>query len=80
MRLLHRYMVILWQELWQCMQLVAFLLITEIRFFKKRKKIEKKIDANIPLDKLGKELKIKGLEVKRAKRRFDHLQRRNIQF
>ena len=32
-----------------------------------KKKIETKIEANIPLDKLGKELKIKGLEVKEQK-------------
>ncbi len=40
------------------------------RFSKKRKKIDKKIDTNIPLDKLGKEVKIKGLEVKEQKRKL----------
>ena len=45
----------------------VLLIYRDTDFLKKEKKIEKKLEANIPTDKLGKELKIKGFEVKEQK-------------
>ena len=68
MRLLHRYIGYFMAGIMAVYAISGVLLIyRDTDFLKKEKKIEKKIDANIPLDKLGKELKIKGLEVKEQK-------------
>lgn len=45
----------------------VLLIYRDTDFLKKEKKINKKIEANIPPDKLGKELKIKGLGIKEQK-------------
>ena len=68
MRLLHRYIGYFMAGIMAVYAISGVLLIyRDTSFLKKEKKIETKIEANIPLDKLGKELKIKGLEVKEQK-------------
>ena len=68
MRLLHRYIGYFMAGTMAVYAISGVLLIyRDTDFLKKEKKIDKKIEANIPNDKLGKELKIKGLEVKEQK-------------
>ena len=68
MRLLHRYIGYFMAGIMAVYAISGVLLIyRDTGFLKKEKKIEKKFEANIPVDKLGKELKIKGLEVKEQK-------------
>ena len=68
MRLLHRYIGFFMAGIMAVYAISGILLIyRDTGFLKKEKKIETKIEANIPLDKLGKELKIKNLEVKEQK-------------
>lgn len=68
MRLLHRYIGYFMAGIMAVYAISGVLLIyRDTDFLKKEKKIEKKLEANIPIDKLGKELKIKGFEVKEQK-------------
>lgn len=68
MRILHRYIGYFMAGIMAVYAISGILLIyRDTDFLKKEKKIEKKIEANIPFDKLGKELKIKWLEVKEQK-------------
>ena len=68
MRLLHRYIGYFMAGIMAVYAISGVLLIyRDTDFLKKEKKIEKKIEANLPIEKLGKELKIKGLEVKEQK-------------
>ena len=68
MRLLHRYIGYFMAGIMAVYAISGVLLIyRDTDFLKKEKKIEKKLEANIPTDKLGKELKIKGFEVKEQK-------------
>ena len=68
MRLLHRYIGYFMAGIMAVYAISGVLLIyRDTDFLKKEKKIDKKIEANIPNDKLEKELKIKGLEVKEQK-------------
>ena len=68
MRLLHRYIGYFMAGIMAVYAISGVLLIyRDTDFLKKEKKIDKKIEVNIPNDKLGKELKIKGLEVKEQK-------------
>ncbi|MEZ7888229.1 MAG: hypothetical protein QMB79_01270, partial [Cloacibacterium sp.] len=68
MRLLHRYIGYFMAGIMAVYAISGVLLIyRDTDFLKKEKKIEKKIETNIPTDKLGKELKIKGFEVKEQK-------------
>ena len=64
MRLLHRYIGYFMAGIMAVYAISGVLLIyRDTSFLKKEKKIETKIEANIPLDKLGKELKIKGIDL-----------------
>lgn len=68
MRLLHRYIGYFMAGIMAVYAISGVLLIyRDTDFLKKEKKINKKIEANIPPDKLGKELKIKGLGIKEQK-------------
>lgn len=68
MRLLHRYLGYFMAGIMAVYAISGVLLIyRDTDFLKQEKKFNKKIEANIPNDKLGKELKIKGLEVKEQK-------------
>ena len=68
MRLLHRYLGYFMAGIMAVYAISGVLLIyRDTDFLKQEKKYDKKIEANIPNDKLGKELKIKGLEVKEQK-------------
>ena len=68
MRLLHRYIGYFMAGIMAVYAISGVLLIyRDTDFLKKEKKIEKKIEARLPFEKLGKELKIKGLEVKEQK-------------
>ena len=68
MRILHRYIGYFMAGIMAVYAISGVLLIyRDTDFLKKEKKINKKIEANIPVDQLGKELKIKGLEVKEQK-------------
>lgn len=68
MRLLHRYIGYFMAGIMAVYAISGVLLIyRDTSFLKKEKKIDKKIEAHIPVDKLGKELKIKGFEVKEQK-------------
>lgn len=68
MRLLHRYIGYFMAGIMAVYAISGVLLIyRDTDFLKKEKKIEKKLEPNIATDKLGKELKIKGLEIKEQK-------------
>ena len=68
MRLLHRYIGYFMAGIMAVYAISGVLLIyRDTGFLKKEKKFDKVIEANIPKDKLGKELKIKGLEVTEQK-------------
>lgn len=64
MRMLHRYIGFFMAGVMAVYAVSGVLLIyRDTDFLKKEKKIDKIIEARIPLDQLGKELKIKGFEV-----------------
>jgi len=68
MRILHRYIGYFMAGIMAVYAISGILLIfRDTDFLKKEKKINKKIEINIPPEKLGKELKIKGFEVKEQK-------------
>ncbi len=68
MRILHRYIGYFMAGIMAVYAISGVLLIyRDTDFLKKEKKFDKKIEANLPAEKLGKELKIKGLEVKEQK-------------
>ncbi len=68
MRLLHRYIGFFMAGIMAVYAISGVLLIyRDTDFLKKEKKFDKKIEINIPKEKLGKELKIKNLEVKEQK-------------
>ena len=68
MRLLHRYIGYFMAGIMAVYAISGVLLIyRDTDFLKKEKKFDKKIEINIPKEKLGKELKIKNLEVKEQK-------------
>lgn len=68
MRLLHRYIGYFMAGIMAVYAISGVLLIyRDTDFLKKEKKFNKKIEANVSADKLGKKLKIKGLEVKEQK-------------
>lgn len=68
MRLLHRYIGYFMAGIMVVYAISGVLLIyRDTGFLKKEKKFDKKIETNIPKEQLGKELKIKGLEVKEQK-------------
>lgn len=68
MRFLHRYIGFFMAGIMAVYAISGVLLIyRDTDFLKKEKNIKKKIEANIPAEKLGKELKIKGFEVKEQK-------------
>ncbi len=79
MRLLHRYIGYFMAGIMAVYAISGVLLIyRDTDFLKKEKKIEKKLEANIPTDKLGKELKNKRFRSEGTKRKSYHLQRRNL--
>lgn len=68
MRLLHRYIGYFMAGIMAVYAISGVLLIyRDTGFLKKEKKFDKKIETNIHKEQLGKELKIKGLEVKEQK-------------
>lgn len=68
MRILHRYIGYFMAGIMAVYAISGVLLIyRDTDFLKKEKKFDKTIEVQIPADKLGKELKIKGLEVKEQK-------------
>lgn len=67
-RLLHRYIGYFMAGIMAVYAISGVLLIyRDTNFLKKEKKYDHMIATNIPNDKLGKELKIKGLEIKEQK-------------
>lgn len=68
MRILHRYIGYFMAGIMAVYAISGVLLIyRDTDFLKKEKKIDKKIEVHMSADKLGKELKIKGLEIKEQK-------------
>lgn len=68
MRLLHRYIGYFMAGIMAVYAISGVLLIyRDTGFLKKERKFDKKIETNIHKEQLGKELKIKGLEVKEQK-------------
>lgn len=68
MRILHRYIGYFMAGIMAVYAISGILLIyRDTDFLKSEKKYDKVVEKNIPEEKLGKELKIKGLEVKERK-------------